>query len=439
MALRFMTGLAVGGTLPVDYAMMAEFLPARQRGRWLVALEGFWAVGTIAVALAAWAASSAAWKIHGAGSLRQAAPALIGIWLHFWVPESPMYLLRTGQGSEAERSWTGSWWPTDGRHSRQSSSPTRPANRETPVASSRGTSRGATLILTVWLLVSAAYYGVFVWLPAHLAGSGLGFVRGYGFLVLVALAQLPGYALAAWGVERLGPSSDPDRLPDTECDGLSPVHRGVKRDDGGRSDADEFALLGSWGALYALTPELYPTHARATGMGAAGAVARFGGLLAPTVMAPIVAASFGAAVSLFAALLLLGELFHLGHRRRDTRSAFGLEQSYVEERFQRSNGASHRNGALDRNIGQQGTSCAPDFVKASNRLWDGGADGDGAVEFLNAIRQWQLSLACQKMLDTRQHSVSELDCAAFVSCNRKFRGLPPLASTWLKGCLSEMI
>ena len=57
LALRLLTGIGVGGTLPVDYAMMAEFLPPRRRGRWLVALEGFWAVGTIAVALAAWAAN----------------------------------------------------------------------------------------------------------------------------------------------------------------------------------------------------------------------------------------------------------------------------------------------------------------------------------------------------------------------------------------------
>src|SRR3712207_8259238 len=40
--------ISVGGTLPVDYAMMAEFLPAAQRGRWLVGLEAFWAVGTVA-------------------------------------------------------------------------------------------------------------------------------------------------------------------------------------------------------------------------------------------------------------------------------------------------------------------------------------------------------------------------------------------------------
>ena len=62
-----LTGMAVGGTLPVDYAMMAEFLPPRNRGRWLVWLEGFWAVGTLVVALTAWYAASAGvaapWKL----------------------------------------------------------------------------------------------------------------------------------------------------------------------------------------------------------------------------------------------------------------------------------------------------------------------------------------------------------------------------------------
>ena len=97
MLLRFLTGMAVGGTLPVDYAMMAEFLPPRNRGRWLVWLEGFWAIGTIAIALTAWIAHLAGaaepWRwIFAVAAL----PALIGIWLRLWVPESPMYLLRKG-------------------------------------------------------------------------------------------------------------------------------------------------------------------------------------------------------------------------------------------------------------------------------------------------------------------------------------------------------
>ena len=65
-----------------------------------------------------------------------------------------------------------------------------------------------------------------------------------------------------------------------------------------------FALLGTWGALYAYTPELYPTAARASGMGAAGAMARLGGLLAPSLLSLLIARSFGAAVALFAVLLI---------------------------------------------------------------------------------------------------------------------------------------
>jgi MFS family permease len=56
LALRFLTGIGVGATLPVDYTMMAEFLPSDRRGRWLVLLESFWALGTICLAvLALWA------------------------------------------------------------------------------------------------------------------------------------------------------------------------------------------------------------------------------------------------------------------------------------------------------------------------------------------------------------------------------------------------
>lgn len=103
LVLRFLTGAAVGGTLPVDYAMMAEFLPAKNRGRWLVFLEGFWAVGTLIVALAAWGASLAgvadAWRYIFAVT---AFPAVLGLGLRFLVPESPLYLLRTGRSEEAK-------------------------------------------------------------------------------------------------------------------------------------------------------------------------------------------------------------------------------------------------------------------------------------------------------------------------------------------------
>lgn len=69
-----------------------------------------------------------------------------------------------------------------------------------------------------------------------------------------------------------------------------------------------FALLGTWGAPYAYTPELYPTALRATGMGTAGAMVRLGGFLAPSLMALVVAEGLAVAIGLFAGLLVLAAL-----------------------------------------------------------------------------------------------------------------------------------
>ncbi|MGO4740956.1 MFS transporter [Bosea sp. 2KB_26] len=307
LALRFLTGIAVGGTLPVDYAMMAEFLPPRNRGRWLVMLEGFWAVGTIAVALAAWAASIAgivdAWRwIFAATAL----PALIGIWLRFWVPESPLYLLKEGRADDAKRVLNKMLRANGKAELSSDSAITLP-----PAATSSGLlapdlRRRTLLILGIWFLVSVSYYGVFTWMPAKLAGEGFGFVRGYGFLVIVALAQLPGYALAAYGVETWGrrPTLIGFLLLSAAGCALF-VGAGSATVIGASILLMSFALLGTWGALYAFTPELYPTELRGTGMGVAGAMARLGGLLAPSAVALVIAQSFTTAIALFAALLLV--------------------------------------------------------------------------------------------------------------------------------------
>ena len=305
LALRLLTGLAVGGTLPVDYAAMAEFLPARQRGRWLVFLEAFWALGTLALALVSWAAAAwggaAGWRwIFAATAL----PACIGVGLRFWIPESPYFLWKAGRIDEADR--------VLGRIAAVNRRPHAfgrlPAGRENPESAPSlftGAMRRPTLlILSVWLLVSVAYYGLFVWLPSHLAASGLGFLRAQGFLVLVALAQLPGYALAAYGVERWGRRRTLIGLLLAGAVGCSLYV--ATRDPAviaGATLLMSFAMLGAWGALYAFTPELYPTALRATGMGAAGSLARVGGLLAPSAVGLVVAVSFEAAIALFAVLL----------------------------------------------------------------------------------------------------------------------------------------
>lgn len=326
VALRFLTGVAVGGTLPVDYAMMAEFLPPKNRGRWLVWLEGFWAIGTIIVAVTAWLAS----RVEGVEAWRwiffvAACPAMIGIWLRFWVPESPMYLLRNGRDAEA-RAVIDKVLLVNRAQPLPDTVRIIPAPAEHHAQGIFGPLlRMRTIaILAVWFLVSLSYYGVFVWLPPQLANEGFGFVRGYGFLVLLALAQIPGYALAAYGVEKWG------RLPTLQlflvlaavgCF-LFTIASGTAM-VGGSLMLMSFALLGTWGALYAFTPELYPTALRGTGMGTASAIARVGGLLAPSMLGGVIAQGFGVAIGLFAGLLLLAAIMTLLIRVETRNAAIG--------------------------------------------------------------------------------------------------------------------
>ena len=58
-----------------------------------------------------------------------------------------------------------------------------------------------------------------------------------------------------------------------------------------------FFNLGAWGALYALSPEVFPTHLRGTGTGAAAGIGRLASIAAPLIVPPLVA--FGGTPLLF--------------------------------------------------------------------------------------------------------------------------------------------
>lgn len=303
---RFLTGLGVGGTLPVDYAMMAEFLPADRRGRWLVLLEGFWAVGTVALALLALVAGTQGGEAWRTIFFVTGLPALIGVVLRFYVPESPLYLNRNGR-SDSARKVLQRVAKTNGVNTEIPPLVSQAPEKKSFVALLSTTLRRRTIFLMLaWLLISVSYYGVFVYLPVKLASDGFTFIRGQLFLVVLAIAQLPGYALAAYGVEKWG--RKPTLIAFLLLSAVGTFAYGFGQTTGVVVFATllmSFALLGTWGAIYAFTPEIYPTTLRASGMGTAGAVARLGGLLAPSIVAPIMVSSFGTALSIISALLVL--------------------------------------------------------------------------------------------------------------------------------------
>lgn len=309
LVLRFLTGVGVGGTLPVDYTMMAEFLPSDRRGRWLVLLESFWAVGTIVLAVLALVAvrwGMDAWRaIFFATSL----PALVGVVLRLYVPESPMFLNRSGKGEQA-RAVLQRVARTNGRLEPIPELAPESAAKPRLAALFEGVLRRRSVCLFLaWMLISIAYYGVFVYLPVRLSAQGFGFMRGQEFLIVLALVQLPGFALSAYGVERWGRKPTLVGFLLLSAAGCMCYSLGSSTPlVVGSTLLMSFALLGTWGALYAFTPEVYPTQLRASGMGTAGAVARFGGLFAPSIVAPVMATHFTLALAMLATFLALGAL-----------------------------------------------------------------------------------------------------------------------------------
>jgi putative MFS transporter len=158
--------------------------------------------------------------------------------------------------------------------------------------------RTASLWL-VWLCVNFAYYGAFIWIPSILVDAGFGLVRSFGFTLIITLAQIPGYAAAAWLIEVWGRRATLSVF--LAGSAVSAVVFGTATSEAGIIAAGmalSFFNLGAWGALYAVSPEIYPTSLRATGSGWAAGVGRIASIVAPLTVPVLLAA--GGAPTLFA-------------------------------------------------------------------------------------------------------------------------------------------
>ncbi|UBV45076.1 MFS transporter (plasmid) [Deinococcus taeanensis] len=312
VAARFLTGFAIGGTLPVDYSMMAEFVPTAWRGRFLVYLESFWALGTVLVAALAWGLSSLmppgeAWRwLLGLAAL----PGLFGLLARLGVPDSPRSLLVRGQGAAAREALE--------RVARLNGRALPPQPLAVPVAAahvhptqlfSGSTGRRTLLLAAVWFGLSLGYYGIFSWLPSFLRAQGLELGAVYRTTLLLALAQVPGYVLAAVLVERIGRRATlVGYLVASAAGAYLFLGAGSPGLVLATSALLSFALLGAWGALYAYTPELYPTPLRTTGMGFVSGMARLASVLSPSLGALLLTGQLPVALTLFAGCFLLAAL-----------------------------------------------------------------------------------------------------------------------------------
>ena len=289
LVLRFLVGLGLGAELPVASTYVSEFAPARMRGRLIVILEAFWAVGWTAAALIGYLVipgSENGWRWAFALGAIPAAYALVVRW---GLPESARWLARRGRHAEADavvRSFelsAGATLPATTEIHHDAAPPAALSTRERLAALWATEFRVRTACLwLVWFCVNFSYYGAFIWIPSILVSQGYDLVRSFGFTLIITLAQLPGYAVAAWLIEVWG-----RRLTLSVFlagSAIAAIFFGTATGESvviGAGMALSFFNLGAWGALYAVTPEMYPTSLRATGSGWAAGVGRIASIIAP--------------------------------------------------------------------------------------------------------------------------------------------------------------
>ena len=307
---RFVIGLGLGAELPVASTLVSEFSPTQHRGRMTVLLESFWAVGWII------AAAIGAFVIPNTGDwgwrwalLIGALPLLYAIVTRAHIPESVRFLESKGREDEAEQAV---------RYFEQASgvapvaSPKAeplPAIRTRELFGRRYIARTAAIWLT-WFFVNFSYYGAFTWMPSLLADQFGSLTSSFGYTLIISLAQLPGYFLAAWLVEVWG-----RRRTLSVFLAVSAVAAFAFSQAGSVAAVIGFGMLlsasnlGAWGVLYAVTPEIYPTRLRGAASGAAAAVGRVAAIVAPLLVPWFLTLSGGnkmVAFVIFAVAFVLG-------------------------------------------------------------------------------------------------------------------------------------
>ena len=277
--LRFFVGLGLGAELPVASTLVSEYAPRAIRGRVIVGLEAFWAVGWILAALLGYFLI----PVHPDGwrwaLMVGIVPTLYALVVRYGLPESVRFLEKKGRVAEAEAA-VRSFEESAGVAPVPSPDSGRPGEVATDSIWSPQYRVRTAALWCVWFCINLSYYGAFIWIPSLLVQRGFPLVRSFEFTLIITLAQLPGYATAAWLIEKWG-----RRLT------LSAFLLGsaVSAAAFGFAVTDvmiiatgcmlSFFNLGAWGALYAVGPELYPTGVRGTGTGSAAAFGRVASII----------------------------------------------------------------------------------------------------------------------------------------------------------------
>ncbi|XP_034390289.1 synaptic vesicle glycoprotein 2C isoform X2 [Cyclopterus lumpus] len=203
LLLRFISGIGVGGSIPVIFSYFSEFMPRLRRGAMISALATFWMAGNILAAGLAWLVIPRTWAHFSLGTLDFqswrlfvvlcSVPSLTSALLfRLFMPESPKFLMEAGREKEAIHVFQvmfklnmwgkGKTLPEFGlcTSSKQRGGPveTRTRSRRERLAGSlkkalapvkqmfNGPLKSRSIaLLIVFYCISFGYYGLWMWFP----------------------------------------------------------------------------------------------------------------------------------------------------------------------------------------------------------------------------------------------------------------------------------
>lgn len=282
LILRFIIGMGLGGELPVASTLVSETVAPERRGKIIVLLESFWAYGWLAAALISYfVIPNFGWQI---ALLITALPAFYALYLRIKLPDSPKFTQSIAENKPSVLDNIKHVWSKDYR-------------------------KPTIMLWILWFCVVFSYYGMFLWLPSVMVIKGFSLIKSFEYVLIMTLAQLPGYYTAAWFIERMGrkfvlityligTAASAYFFGTAESLGLL-LASGMLL---------SFFNLGAWGALYAYTPEQYPTVIRGTGAGMAASFGRIGGILGPLLIGYLTTQGTSLTVifAIFAGAILIG-------------------------------------------------------------------------------------------------------------------------------------
>lgn len=290
---RFLTGLGLGGMVPIDAALVAEFSPASLRGRLVACLPLFWPLGYFtASGVALLIVPDIGWRwLFAIGVV----PALLSFVIRKKIPESPRWLADQGRHEEARESlhYIGITDAAIETAEREVAALPRREAEPTPKIGDLLTAQYARRMVqtwTMWFFSNFAANAFAVWLPTiYAVYYHIEITRTLTYSFIIAGSQVVGRIVGYALIDRLG------RKP-IFCGGYFIAGCAALMLTRATDETSMLYTAMCYGffadmaslAMTVYTPEVWPVRIRGIATSMAMGIGRFGGVAAPLIIGAII-------------------------------------------------------------------------------------------------------------------------------------------------------